>query len=361
MEDTVVKGILLAIGVLVCCGLISLIFMNYNSARGLAISSYETMQDLADEYKSSEIKMLESSEINGSTVISMIRKYQDKCTVTVQNTSGVSAIEYDRDHHFVNTSNSTERYVDPSSSYICKASYNSNGVLTSLNFTKRGLEELVDVNDIDVTKRMMGDVLGMDDTELAKATWTDLKSQLMAACNDTESVSAKRRILASSYVDASLSLNDSWSDVLDSLFSKVSNMSSDLADLRNHYGDFTPYRNYQGTLRPFDATDASGNILREFVSVSTRPSSCSVTTEKDGVIYYFTYLHDENVWMYAGSSTNGGQDDFTGTSVGGVTMTLHPGNRTAGLFVWTQESEDQPFKLINYSDTDIIYDFSIVY
>lgn len=355
MEDSAVKMIILGISVLVVCGLISLIFINFNAAQDLAISSYDSMRSVADEYKSTEIRTLESSDVTGATVVSMIRKYQDQCNVHVRNTKSSPDLVYNSTDHFTNNTESSFRYVSPSASYKCKTVYNANGILTDIYFIKRGLETIEDITSIDDAKVAIWEALPLTvktGKDIDTVTWFQIADFVESACVDADATIAKQRIIDSGFIDSTFTISSTWENILDALFAKCNQLAYDNNQLRERFGTSDiPYKQYLGTLHGL----SSG--LSNSVSCRKVPDSATVTVTVDGRDYVLTYMStgSSHTWVYTYTASTDKQ--FTYQDMNGNTQTLNPGDLAPGIVIFQEGAAGGNPTLMNLSGYTVTYDF----
>lgn len=174
------KALQIAIDVILVCLLISLIFRNYNLTAQLAKAENEAIYQNMLEYQSSDISALEGVRLNGSTVITAVKKYQSEMPVTVE-VEGITRV-FDSNNHFTNVLDSSGTVlINPDEVFTCEKEVNVNGIVTGLRFTKGGI--LSAAGTVRTYQSLFEDVVSAIDS-VEDVTTTSDYSSLMAALGD---------------------------------------------------------------------------------------------------------------------------------------------------------------------------------
>lgn len=149
------KVIEIAVSVLVVCVLIALAISGQRYARSMATASNELLLEEKNAFLQSDLTTLEGTALPGSTVISAVKKYQNKLPVKVVTVRGGNST-YSKNNLLMNTNSSDVNYIRVDGSFMCTHEENLNGVITQLNFVEQGVAAgAVDVTNIDDAKTML--------------------------------------------------------------------------------------------------------------------------------------------------------------------------------------------------------------
>ena len=148
MENSL-KGLMLAAGIIITCIIISLGFYIAREASDTASSGTGQINQLQAEFADTSKTMYENTEVSGSEVINVIRKFQDEAmgvkVVTKKNTSyyiyqfddsdgtlkSASVTDYKTAQKTVNTN-----YINPTGRFTGSVVRDANGTITGLVFTQ---------------------------------------------------------------------------------------------------------------------------------------------------------------------------------------------------------------------------------
>lgn len=133
-------ALVFAASILVAVLLISLILVNFREARDVGNATGQSVTDIANDIRESDIMQYDGLTVQGADVINFYRKYlgdyvsgeTGPFTVTIggstySNGSSLSSLQ-DVD---------SSSYVKPTAKYKGKVTKNANGVITNVAFTKK--------------------------------------------------------------------------------------------------------------------------------------------------------------------------------------------------------------------------------
>ena len=149
MENSL-KGLMLAAGNIITCIIISLGFYIAREASDTASSGTGQINELQAEFADTSKTMYENTEVSGSEVINVIRKFSDEMIgVKVQTKKNTSYYIYqfnDTDGSLKNAStldyksaqNATSaNYINPTGRFLGAVIRDANGTITGLSFVQQ--------------------------------------------------------------------------------------------------------------------------------------------------------------------------------------------------------------------------------
>ena len=149
MENSL-KGLMLAAGIIITCIIISLGFYIAREASDTASSGTGQINELQAEFADTSKTMYENTEVSGSEVINVIRKFSDEMIgVKVQTKKNTSYYIYqfsDADGSLKNASsldyksaqNATSvNYINPTGRFLGAVVRDANGTITGLSFVQQ--------------------------------------------------------------------------------------------------------------------------------------------------------------------------------------------------------------------------------
>lgn len=149
MENSL-KGLMLAAGIIITCIIISLGFYIAREASDTASSGTGQINELQAEFADTSKTMYENTEVSGSEVINVIRKFSDEMIgVKVQTKKNTSYYIYqfnDTDGSLKNAStldyksaqNATSaNYINPTGRFLGAVVRDVNGTITGLSFVQQ--------------------------------------------------------------------------------------------------------------------------------------------------------------------------------------------------------------------------------
>ena len=149
MENSL-KGLMLAAGIIITCIIISLGFYIAREASDTASSGTGQINELQAEFADTSKTMYENTEVSGSEVINVIRKFSDEMIgVKVQTKKNTSYYIYqfsDTDGSLKNTSSldyksaqnaASANYINPTGRFLGAVVRDANGTITGLSFVQQ--------------------------------------------------------------------------------------------------------------------------------------------------------------------------------------------------------------------------------
>ena len=149
MENSL-KGLMLAAGIIITCIIISMGFYIAREASDTASSGTGQINELQAEFADTSKTMYENTEVSGSEVINVIRKFSDEMIgVKVQTKKNTSYYIYqfnDTDGSLKNAStldyksaqNATSaNYINPTGRFLGAVIRDANGTITGLSFVQQ--------------------------------------------------------------------------------------------------------------------------------------------------------------------------------------------------------------------------------
>ena len=146
MENSL-KGLMLAAGIIITCIIISLGFYIAREASDTASSGTGQINELQAEFSDTSKTMYENTEVSGSEVINVIRKFSDEMIgVKVQTKKNTSYYIYqfnDTDGSLKNASSldyksaqnvTSSNYINPTGRFLGTVVRDANGTITGLSF-----------------------------------------------------------------------------------------------------------------------------------------------------------------------------------------------------------------------------------
>ena len=149
MENSL-KGLMLAAGIIITCIIISLGFYIAREASDTASSGTGQINELQAEFADTSKTMYENTEVSGSEVINVIRKFSDEMIgVKVQTKKNTSYYIYqfnDTDGSLKNASSldyksaqnaASANYINPTGRFLGAVVRDANGTITGLSFVQQ--------------------------------------------------------------------------------------------------------------------------------------------------------------------------------------------------------------------------------
>lgn len=149
MENSL-KGLMLAAGIIITCIIISLGFYIAREASDTASSGTGQINELQVEFADTSKTMYENTEVSGSEVINVIRKFSDEMIgIKVQTKKNTSYYIYqfsDADGSLKQASTldyksaqnaSAENYINPTGRFLGAVVRDANGTITGLCFVQQ--------------------------------------------------------------------------------------------------------------------------------------------------------------------------------------------------------------------------------
>ena len=149
MENSL-KGLMLAAGIIITCIIISLGFYIAREASDTASSGTGQINELQAEFADTSKTMYENTEVSGSEVINVIRKFSDEMIgVKVQTKKNTSYYIYqfsDADGSLKNASSLdyktaqnavSANYINPTGRFLGSVVRDANGTITGLSFVQQ--------------------------------------------------------------------------------------------------------------------------------------------------------------------------------------------------------------------------------
>lgn len=149
MENSL-KGLMLAAGIIITCIIISLGFYIASEASDTASSGTGQINELQAEFADTSKTMYENTEVSGSEVINVIRKFSDEMIgVKVQTKKNTSYYIYqfnDSDGTLKNASSLdyksaqnavSANYINPTGRFLGAVVRDANGTITGLSFVQQ--------------------------------------------------------------------------------------------------------------------------------------------------------------------------------------------------------------------------------
>lgn len=149
MENSL-KGLMLAAGIIITCIIISLGFYIAREASDTASSGTGQINELKAEFADTSKTMYDNTEVSGSEVINVIRKFGDEMIgVKVQTKKNTSYYIYqfsDTDGTLKNASSldyksaqntASANYINPTGRFLGAVVRDANGTITGLSFVQQ--------------------------------------------------------------------------------------------------------------------------------------------------------------------------------------------------------------------------------
>ena len=149
MENSL-KGLMLAAGIIITCIIISLGFYIAREASDTASSGTGQINELQAEFADTSKTMYENTEVSGSEVINVIRKFGDEMIgIKVQTKKNTSYYIYqfsDADGSLKNASTldyksaqnaASANYINPTGLFLGSVVRDANGTITGLSFVQQ--------------------------------------------------------------------------------------------------------------------------------------------------------------------------------------------------------------------------------
>lgn len=149
MENSL-KGLMLAAGIIITCIIISLGFYIAREASDTASSGTGQINELQAEFADTSKTMYENTEVSGSEVINVIRKFSEEMIgIKVQTKKNTSYYIYqfsDSDGSLKNASSldyksaqnaASANYINPTGRFLGAVVRDANGTITGLSFVQQ--------------------------------------------------------------------------------------------------------------------------------------------------------------------------------------------------------------------------------
>lgn len=149
MENSL-KGLMMAAGIIITCIIISLGFYIAREASDTASSGTGQINELQAEFADTSKMMYDNTEVSGSEVVNVIRKFGDEMLgVKVQTKKNTSYYIYqfnDKDGSLKNTSTldyksaqvaTNINYINPTGRFLGTVVRDANGSITGLTFVQQ--------------------------------------------------------------------------------------------------------------------------------------------------------------------------------------------------------------------------------
>lgn len=149
MENSL-KGLMLAAGIIITCIIISLGFYIAREASDTASSGTGQINELQAEFADTSKTMYENTEVSGSEVVNVIRKFSDEMIgIKVQTKKNTSYYIYqfsDTDGSLKHASSldyksaqnaAAENYINPTGRFLGAVVRDANGTITGLCFVQQ--------------------------------------------------------------------------------------------------------------------------------------------------------------------------------------------------------------------------------
>lgn len=149
MENSL-KGLMLAAGIIITCIIISLGFYIAREARDTASSGTGQINQLQAEFSDTSKTMYDGTEVSGSEVVNVIRKFSDD-TMGVKVVTSKTSVYYGYNFtendgtlgekanaSYKNAQDATnQNYINPTGRFAGSVVRDANGVITGLVFTQQ--------------------------------------------------------------------------------------------------------------------------------------------------------------------------------------------------------------------------------
>lgn len=149
MENSL-KGLILAAGTVITCIIISLGFYIAREAKDTAASGAGQINKLNAEFSENEKTLYDGTEVSGSEVLNVIRRFQnDTCGICVQTNKSQTFYGYKFNltsgnlEEQVNNTYKTARveesdaYINPNARFLGNVVRDVNGTITGIEFTQQ--------------------------------------------------------------------------------------------------------------------------------------------------------------------------------------------------------------------------------
>lgn len=149
MENSL-KGLMMAAGIIITCIIISLGFYIAREASDTASSGTGQINELQAEFADTSKMMYDNTEVSGSEVINVIRKFGDEMlgvkVATKKNTSYYIYQFNDADGSLKNSSSldyksaqvaTNSNYINPTGRFLGAVVRDANGTITGLSFVQQ--------------------------------------------------------------------------------------------------------------------------------------------------------------------------------------------------------------------------------
>ncbi len=149
MENSL-KGLMLAAGIIITCIIISLGFYIAREASDTASSGTRQISELQEEFTDASKTMYDNTEVSGSEVVNVIRKFQDEmlgiCVQTKKTTTyynyrfsesdGSLGQQAATDYKTAQSATSVN-YINPTGRFLGTVVRDANGTITGLYFQQQ--------------------------------------------------------------------------------------------------------------------------------------------------------------------------------------------------------------------------------
>lgn len=149
MENSL-KGLMLAAGIIITCIIISLGFYIAREASDTANSGTGQINEMRAEFENTSKTMYDNTEVSGSEVLNVIRKFSDETlAVRVQTKKSTTFYNYqinEGDGSIRDSSNAdyksaqvvtNDSYINPTGRFLGSVIRDANGTITGLSFVQQ--------------------------------------------------------------------------------------------------------------------------------------------------------------------------------------------------------------------------------
>lgn len=302
--------LLIAADVIVVCMLIAAAFSQYRNVSQVALSEQEALTSLNDEFRQSDLNVLENVNLSGATVVSSIRKFLPNLDVTVNRVNTLQNETYDRGSHFINVDETSASYIAPNSVFVCEVVRNQNGIATDLVFTELGSNiASVDDEDMDLETAKSMIVSAIGNVAVNNATsWSDISSFI-----NSELFSGQKTALTSALGTYHSADNTTWHGLGSEATTCITDLRNQLNEANARADSVQHVRfNVESNLvfddeglpdKRLPAQDA----VDALTPIGFLPISAVVTDNDGGYKYFYTRNPDQSTgfWTKIDASGNG--------------------------------------------------------
>ena len=134
------KILIFAAGILLAIGLVGTTFLIYNNAKTSINSSINQYSNLTAQYDNLSYSQYENGTAKGDEIVRLINGLptaNDGVTIKVITKMDTTGTEYNATNSTVETSSTSNKYINPNAVFNCSITRNANGVITVVTFTQR--------------------------------------------------------------------------------------------------------------------------------------------------------------------------------------------------------------------------------
>lgn len=275
--NSVTRILLIAVDVIIVCLIISIIFYQYNSASRMASAELESLNKMNSEFNLTTLKTLEGAKLEGSSIVSAIRKYVSDMDICIVRANG-NVSEIQRKHHFFNAE-SDPSYIAPYTIFTCAVEYSANGVPSKLVFTEKGstLNTPEDDVTLESAKQMIQEAVNDPSIASVTKTWAEISNNL----NNELSLGSKQQLK-----DALGTDSDLWGDLATEASDCITELKSKLATANASAESF---KHKSLSIDNLGAYTESINVdtIDNLEPIGFTPKMVVVQTVDTGVEYYY--------------------------------------------------------------------------